>query len=107
MSWLYKIAVLGEQEAVLGFMPLGLDVFTAESGDEAKRQFKVLSDNAENYAIIYVTETWASVLKPMIDRFRGEISPAVILIPGAAGATGSALAALNETVEKAVGANIL
>ena len=57
MSWLYRIAVLGEQEAVLGFMPLGLDVFTAENEDEAKSQFKVLSDNAENYAIIYVTET--------------------------------------------------
>ena len=92
---------------MLGFMPLGLDVFAAESEEEAAEQFRVLSANADSYAIIYVTETYASALKPMIDRFRGQISPAVILIPGAAGATGSALAALNETVEKAVGANIL
>ena len=56
----YKIAVLGDKDSVLGFKALGLDVFPAESAEEAKRTLHALAK--ENYAVVYLTEgygpTW-------------------------------------------------
>ena len=34
---MYKIAVLGDRESVMGFKALGLDVITAETVEEARR----------------------------------------------------------------------
>ena len=34
---MYKIAVLGDRESVLGFKTLGLDVHSAETPEEARR----------------------------------------------------------------------
>lgn len=50
----YKIAVLGDKDSVLGFKALGLDVFPAESAEEAKRTLHALAK--ENYAVVYLTE---------------------------------------------------
>ena len=56
----YKIAVLGDKDSVLGFKALGLDVFPAESAEEAKRTLHALAK--ENYAVVYLTRgtrpTW-------------------------------------------------
>jgi len=104
---LYKIAVLGERASVMGFSALGLDVFAAENEAEARNLFRSITEDAGKYAIIYVTETYFLSLKAQIDKFRDQPVPAVILIPGAAGDTGLGRTALNEAVEKAVGANIL
>ena len=103
---MYKIAVLGEKESVLGFSALGLDVFPVETDQQAHDTFRTLSKNSE-YAIIYVTETWYSVLREQIDKFKDSVTPAVILIPGSGGSLGLGQSALDAAVERAVGANIL
>ena len=52
---MYKIAVLGERESVMGFAALGLSVFPAESADEAAELFHRIAKQSDQYAIIDVT----------------------------------------------------
>ncbi len=101
---MYKIAVLGDQDSVLGFKALGLDVCFAETAEEARHALHRLA--RENYAIIYITEELAGQLAADIDRYKTALTPAVILIPGKGGALGLGARALQSAVERAVGADI-
>lgn len=102
---MYKIAVLGDPESVLGFRVLGLDVFPAETVDEAKRTLRHLTQ--KNYAIVYLTEQFAQFMAEDLTRYQDEITPAVILIPGREGALGIGMETAKQAVERAAGVNIL
>ena len=101
----WKIAVLGDRESVLGFKALGLAVFPAETVEEAKTTLHTLAK--ENYAVIYLTEQYAALMESEIARYKDELTPAIILIPGKAGSLGIGMARITESVERAVGADIL
>ena len=101
----YKIAALGDRDSVIGFRALGLDVFPAESPEEAKPILHRLA--RENYAIVYLTEGFARGMAPEIARYKDALTPAVILIPGREGSLGIGMAAVKDAVERAVGADIL
>jgi len=101
---MFKIAVLGDRDSVLGFKALGLDTFPVEDTEEARRTLHRLAK--EEYAIIYVTEQLAVTLQPDIDRYKTAVTPAVILIPGKSGSLGLGARALQSAVERAVGADI-
>ena len=101
----YRIAVLGDQDSVLGFKALGLDVFPAEDVDEAKTVLHELARGS--YAVVYLTEQYAAEMKAEIDRYKDELTPAIILIPGKDGSLGIGQAAVKSAVERAVGADIL
>jgi len=101
----YRIAVLGDRESVLGFKALGLDVFPAESVDEAKTTLHRLAK--EDYAIVYLTEQLACYMNDELDRYKEELTPAIILIPGKEGSLGIGMANVKKSVERAVGADIL
>lgn len=100
----YKIAVLGDRESVLGFQALGLDVFPAETVDEARRTLHRLAK--ESYAIVYLTEQLAQYMDEELARYKDELTPAVILIPGKEGSLGIGMANVKKSVERAVGADI-
>ncbi len=106
---MYKIAVIGGPDTVIGFKALGLDTFPVWEASEAHRLFRELTkpDRPDEYAIIYLEERLAEPLKADIDRFKDSPSPAVILIPGKDGSLGLGQSALQAAVERAVGANIL
>lgn len=101
----YRIAVLGDRESVLGFKALGLDVFPAESVEEARSTLHRLAK--ENYAVVYLTEQLAQYMTDDLDRYKDELTPAVILIPGKEGSLGIGMANVKKSVERAVGADIL
>lgn len=102
---MYKIGVLGDKDSVLGFKALGLDVYPAESVEEARH---ILHDLAkQDYAIIYLTEQYAAGMQAEIDRYKDELTPAIILIPGKEGSLGIGMANVKRAVERAVGADIL
>lgn len=103
---LYKIAVIGERESVLGFRALGLEVHPADESS-AREIFLRLSRRDENYAIIYITEDLVPLLGQEIAALTDELTPAVIPIPSRNGSSGLGMAALSSAVERAVGANIL
>ena len=103
-----KIAVIGGRDTVMGFKALGLDTFPAADSAEAGKILRKLTRESEDeYAIIYLEETFAAQLQSEIDRFKDVPSPAIILIPGREGSTGLGLQALHAAVERAVGTNIL
>ena len=104
---MYKIAVIGSRETVMGFKALGLEVHPTENGEDAVRVFRSLLREGDSYAIIYVEENLAQALGNEIERVKDSPTPAVILIPGKDGTLGLGQSALKAAVERAVGSDIL
>ena len=102
---MYKIAVIGEYDSIYGFAALGLDTFPVSDPDEAKQNLHKLAEGA--YAVIYITEALAAVLEHEVEKYREEILPAIIQIPGVSGNTGAGVAGVKKSVEQAVGSDIL
>ncbi len=101
---MYKIAVLGDRDSIMGFKALGLDTHFVETTEEARHTLHRLAK--EEYAIIYITEQLAADIPADIGRYKTSVTPAVILIPGKNGSLGMAAQALQSAVERAVGADI-
>ncbi len=101
---MYKIAVIGNKDSVLGFKAVGLDVFFTDHivisdliDDLAKKQ----------YAIIYVTEEVFEKIHDVIIDYHDEIIPAIIPIPSNKGSKGIGMKNIRDAAEKAIGADIL
>ncbi len=101
---MYKIAVMGDRDSVLGFRALGLDTYFVEQADEARHTLHRLA--REDYAIIYVTEQLSTLIAADIAKYKTSVTPAVILIPGKSGSLGLGAQALQTAIERAVGADI-
>lgn len=100
-----KICVVGDKDSVLAFKALGIDVFPVIEADEAR---KVVDNCARNnYAVIFVTEQVAQNIEETIARYNEQMLPAVILIPSNQGSLNIGLKRISDSVEKAVGVNIL
>lgn len=102
---MYKIAVLGDIDSIYGFSALGMHICPVNSKDEAAKELKKLVD--EQYASIYITESYYIELEAEIDQYRTNIIPAITVIPGATGNTGIGMANIKKIVEQAVGSDIL
>ena len=102
---MYKIAVIGEYDSIYGIAALGLDTYPVSDTDEAKQKLHKLAEGA--YAVIYITEALAAVLEHEVEKYREEILPAIIQIPGVSGNTGAGVAGVKKSVEQAVGSDIL
>lgn len=102
---MYKIAVLGDMDSVLGFKALGLEVRPVSTPEEGRAALHHMAK--ENYAIIYMTEQLAAQLQSDIARYKDSLTPAIILIPGKEGSLGIGMANVKTAVERAVGADIL
>ena len=87
---MYKIAVMGDADSVLGFQALGLEVCPVDGPEEGHLALHRMAK--ENYAIIA--------------RYKDALTPAIILIPGKEGSLGIGMANVKTAVERAVGADI-
>jgi len=101
---MYKIGVIGDKQSVQGFKAVGLDVFDCNTREDAKNTLHKIADD---YAIIYVTESFYDQIKESIYEYNEERLPAIIPIPGMQGSLGIGLGNIKKAVEKAVGADIL
>ena len=102
---MYKVGVIGEKDAVMGFIALGFSVFPVENKEQAA---DILEDLAANqYAVIYITEQTAVNIENEINQYRERRFPAIIPIPGVQGSLGIGMRGVKRCVEKAVGADIL
>ena len=102
---MYKLAVLGDRESVLGFKALGFETYPAETSDDAKALLHKLAK--DSYAVIYVTEQLAQGMGEDIALYQDQLAPAIILIPGKDGSLGIGMRSVHNAVERAVGADIL
>ena len=101
----YQIAVLGDKDSVMGFKALGLTVFPVDNVEQARHTLHQLA--REDFAVVYLTEQSAAQMEADIARYKDELTPAVILIPGKEGSLGLGMANIKKSVERAVGADIL
>ena len=67
----------------------------------------VIGDYDSIYGFIYITENLANLLKNEVEKYREELMPAIIQIPGVFGNTGAGVEGVKKSVEQAVGSDIL
>ena len=105
MAKTYQIAVIGDWESVMGFRALGLDTYPVTSPEEAKEKVRELAKT--DCAVIYLTEQLAKDMEDVINHYKDDLSPAIILIPGREGSLGIGRNNIQLSIERAVGADIL
>lgn len=103
---MYKIGIIGNRDAVIGFMALGFSVHEAASVEEATKELHAMAKSGE-YGVIFLTENYAALMEEETARYRDLPLPAVVSIPGQEGSTGYGVNTLRHAVERAVGADIL
>ncbi len=103
---MYKVGVIGNRDAVLGFMAVGFSVFEADGVENATRRLHEMAKSGE-YGVIFITENYAMQMEEEIARYRDLPIPAVVSIPGEGGSLGYGMNSLRHAVERAVGVDIL
>ncbi|MBQ7173429.1 MAG: V-type ATP synthase subunit F [Clostridia bacterium] len=101
-----KIGIIGDRDAVLGFMALGFSVHEISSAEEGAKLLHTLVRSNE-YGVIFITENYAVALEDEIGKYKDLPLPAIVSIPGKEGSTGYGMNHVKEAVERAVGADIL
>ena len=104
---LYKIAVVGDKESVIGFRAVGFSVFIAGDASEAERIIYSVAQPDSGFAIIFLVEDYAVKLGHVLSKYASAPIPAVISVPGRNGSSGFGMAQVKKAVERAVGADIL
>ena len=102
---MYKMAVVGEEEAVFGYHSLGADIFALRGPQEGVDIIAAL--HRGKYGVIFLTEWAAKTVPELVEAFEDQPLPAVAIIPGIEGSMGLARTRMKKIVEKAVGADIL
>lgn len=100
-----RMGVVGERDAVLAFSALGLTVLPAQTPAEISAAVRKLA--LDGYAVIFITEEAAAAIPEALTRYKQDMLPAIIPIPGSRGANGYGMRGVHANVEKAVGADIL
>lgn len=101
---MYKIAVIGDKESILGFSAIGMDIYPAYEEAEVKRIIPQLIE--ENYAILYITENVSRKVEKYLEKLKKNKIPAIVTIPNNTGDTGYGGKRIKEMVQKAVGIEI-
>ena len=103
---MYKIAIVGDRDAVLGFMALGFSVHDVTDAETAAKKIHALVKSGD-YAVIFLTENYAAQLEEELSRYKDLPLPAIVSIPGQGGSTGYGMNNIRSAVDRAVGADIL
>ena len=106
MAMTYRIAVVGDWESVMGFRALGLEAYPVASVEEAREIVRDLAKDG-SCAVIYLTEQLAKDMGDVLARYKDELRPAIILIPGRGGSLGIGRDNIQQAIQRAVGADIL
>lgn len=100
-----KLKVIGDKNSVLAFKSIGVDVLTPRKERHEIRD--AIRENEDEYGVIFITETYASLIPDVINKYKSKPLPAIILIPDSQGSLGIGMAEIKKNVEKAVGTDIL
>lgn len=101
---MYKTAVIGDRDSILGFKAIGMDVFDING----RKPSEVLMECAKNnYAVIFVIEDIMHMIDDEMEKYSEASLPAIIPIPGNKGSKGLGMENIKKAAEKAIGADIL
>ena len=102
----YKIGVIGTEEAIMGFVALGVDPFPLTEEKDVHAVIEKI--NQGEYAAVFITEDWAARVRNDLDEaFENAALPAIVTVPSPKGATKEGLSNLKKIVEQAIGSDIL
>lgn len=99
-----KVAVLGDGDSIIGFKTLGIDTFSVS---DVEAPLKIHELAKEDYGIIFLTEDIAPSCEEAAARYKTVAFPAIIIIPGNSGSSGTGLAKVKKNVERAIGFDML
>ncbi|MFI3173794.1 MAG: V-type ATP synthase subunit F [Bacillota bacterium] len=100
-----KVGIIGDQDSIMGFLALGIDLFPAYEADDIKKTIHKMAQR--DYAIIYITEDASLLAGESLARYKDLPLPAVIVIPGSSGSKGLGMNEVRESAKRAIGADIL
>lgn len=89
----------------MGFRALGLDTYPVTTAEQAGEKIRELAKT--DCAVIYLTEQLAKDMPDVLERYKDDLRPAIILIPGREGSLGIGRDNIQRAIERAVGADIL
>lgn len=111
---MYKVAVIGGRQDILGFSALGFTVLEAADTEAAREALRRATAGTGSggvseggYAVIFITEAYAAELADDIAKFDDAPTPAILPIPSASSDVGFGMKALHDRVKRAVGSDIL
>jgi len=102
---MYKVAVIGDKDSILGFKALGAVTYPVTGGEEAARALGGIV--RERYAVVCITEAVAEKIAPQLEELNKRQLPAIVLIPNNQGTIGLGMRQIKKNAEKAIGADIL
>jgi V/A-type H+/Na+-transporting ATPase subunit F len=102
---MYKVAVVGDKDSILGFKALGVATYPVTGSDEALRALHEIV--REKVAVVCITEPVAETIQREIQELNKKLLPAVVLIPNNQGTLGLGMQQIKKNAEKAIGADIL
>jgi len=100
-----KIAVIGDKDSILGFKVVGVPVFPVTEPEQAARLVHKLAK--EDYTVIFITEPIMAKINDTVERYRASAYPAIIPIPNNRGTLGLGMKGIKDSMEKAIGVDIL
>jgi V/A-type H+-transporting ATPase subunit F len=102
----HKIAAVGEEDIVLGFKALGIEIYPVDDPEATVAVVKQLM-NSPDYGIIFVSESMAEKVEALRLEIGSRPLPSLVYIPGSQGSQGFAMQRIRKIIERAVGADIL
>ncbi|MGE3062794.1 MAG: V-type ATP synthase subunit F [bacterium] len=100
-----KIGAIGENDVMLIFKAVGVDVFPSEDRQDAAQTLAKLAK--EGYAVIFITESIAASLDSEIKKHSSKMLPSIVVVPGLKERNNYALEKLRQSIIKAVGADVM
>jgi V/A-type H+-transporting ATPase subunit F len=99
-----RLALIADEDTVLGFGSLGMDCFTAENKQSALDALKNIAD--KKYAVVFVTDEISDLLGEEISLYARKVL--LMRIPSCRSRKEMGLEEITAVVEKAIGiANIM
>lgn len=102
---MYKIAVVGDKDSILGFKALGVSTYPVTDRKEAIGALREIEK--DNVAVVCITEAVAAQIEEEVMELQRKPLPAVVLIPNNKGSLGLGMRLIKRNAEKAIGADIL
>lgn len=102
----YRIAAVGEEDLIMGFRGLGVDIIPVQTKADLETTLRRLSREPD-LAIILITETMAAHSLNVISDLRDKSYAVLLIIPSHQGSSNISMTEMRRGVERAVGINIL
>ena len=99
-----RMAIIGDGDSVLAFKAGGVDAYSANDAEQAR---KTLNKLAKSYQIIFITDDLCRSLDETIKKYITTPYPIILSVPSKSGSNGYGAEQLKTAMDKALGVDIL